>query len=65
MRHTMTKTRAFWSTALMLGALLVALGVAGSGSVATAARPQPPPPPRYVDNGDGTITDTQTGLMWE
>lgn len=20
---------------------------------------------RYVDNGDGTITDTQTGLMWE
>jgi len=21
--------------------------------------------PRYVDNGDGTITDNQTGLMWE
>lgn len=21
--------------------------------------------PRYVDNGDGTVTDTQTGLMWE
>jgi len=20
---------------------------------------------RYIDNGDGTITDTQTGLMWE
>ena len=20
---------------------------------------------RYVDNGDGTVTDTQTGLMWE
>ncbi len=22
-------------------------------------------PGRFVDNGDGTITDTQTGLMWE
>ena len=21
--------------------------------------------PRYVDNGDGTVSDTQTGLMWE
>jgi Protein of unknown function (DUF1566)/Collagen triple helix repeat (20 copies) len=21
--------------------------------------------PRYVDNGDGTVTDNQTGLMWE
>lgn len=25
----------------------------------------PTPVPRYVDNGDGTITDEQTGLMWE
>jgi len=23
------------------------------------------PVPRFVDNGDGTITDNQTGLMWE
>ncbi len=22
-------------------------------------------PPRFVDNGNGTITDRQTGLMWE
>jgi hypothetical protein len=22
-------------------------------------------PPRFVDNGDGTVTDNQTGLMWE
>ncbi len=21
--------------------------------------------PRYTDNGDGTVTDNQTGLMWE
>jgi Protein of unknown function (DUF1566) len=27
--------------------------------------PTPTPDPRYVDNGNGTITDTQTGLMWE
>ena len=25
----------------------------------------PPPENHFVDNGDGTITDTQTGLMWE
>jgi Protein of unknown function (DUF1566) len=49
----------------MLGALLVILGVAGSGNPATAAKPQPPPSPRFVDNGDGTVTDSQTGLMWE
>src|SRR5262245_46993085 len=23
------------------------------------------PQPRFVDNGDGTITDNETGLMWE
>lgn len=22
------------------------------------------PPPRFIDNGDGTITDTQQGVMW-
>lgn len=25
----------------------------------------PTPVPRYMDNGNGTITDEQTGLMWE
>ena len=24
-----------------------------------------PMPPRFVDNGDGTVTDNATGLMWE
>lgn len=24
-----------------------------------------PAPARFVDNGDGTVTDNQTGLMWE
>jgi hypothetical protein len=25
----------------------------------------PASPPRFVDNGDGTVTDNMTGLMWE
>ena len=65
MRDTMRKTRGLWSAAVMLGAVLFVLSVAGSGTLATAARPQPPPSTRFVDNGDGTITDNQTGLMWE
>jgi hypothetical protein len=28
-------------------------------------RPTPSPTPRYVDNGDGTISDRHTGLIWE
>jgi len=31
---------------------------AATGAAATAG-------PRFVDNGDGTVTDTKTGLMWE
>jgi hypothetical protein len=65
MTHPMRKLRGSWATTLMLGALLVALAVAGSGNLATAAKPQPPPSPRFVDNGDGTVTDIQTALMWE
>ena len=29
-----------------------------------AAATTPEPAPRFVDNGDGTVTDTRTGLMW-
>jgi hypothetical protein len=53
--------RRFVSTAGILGVLLIVVGVAGTAHEATAAKPLP----RFVDNGDGTITDTQTGLMWE
>jgi hypothetical protein len=28
-------------------------------------QPQPSPPVRFADNGNSTITDTQTGLMWQ
>ena len=30
-----------------------------------AVRSGPPPPPLFVDNGNGTVTDTLTGLQWE
>jgi hypothetical protein len=53
--------RRFVSTAGILGLLLVVLGVAGTVHEAAAANPHI----RFVDNGDGTITDNQTGLMWE
>jgi hypothetical protein len=32
---------------------------------ATTPTPAVTPGPRFADNGDGTISDTQTGLMWE
>ena len=54
------------SRAVVLGAavvLVVSLMVTSVGeNTATAAKPSSP---RFVDNGDGTITDSQTGLMWE
>lgn len=33
--------------------------------LATSSQFVVPPSPRFVDNGDGTISDIQTGLMWE
>jgi hypothetical protein len=45
---------------VIAGALLAALGVGTS-----VAAPPSKTPPRFVDNGDGTVTDNQTGLMWE
>ncbi|MFI5365782.1 MAG: DUF1566 domain-containing protein [Candidatus Binatia bacterium] len=36
------------------------IGIGDSGACASSVAP-----PRFVDNGDGTISDTQTGLMWE
>src|SRR5262245_36534894 len=49
--------KTFLSLALIAGALVLVLGVPSQ-----AAKPQPP---RFVDNGNGTVTDRQTGLMWE
>lgn len=50
-----------------LGILLVAVSVflMGNGPDAISQKNKPKPPPRFVDNGNGTVTDIQTGLMWE
>jgi hypothetical protein len=34
-------------------------------SVNNALNDCPAPGPRFIDNGDGTVTDTKTGLLWE
>jgi hypothetical protein len=43
---------------LLLGAQPLLAQVCNSSVTATA------PDSRYTDNGDGTVTDSQTGLMW-
>jgi hypothetical protein len=53
--------RRFVPTAGILALLLIVLGVAGTAHEAAAANPHI----RFVDNGNGTITDNQSGLMWE
>jgi hypothetical protein len=44
-----------------------ARGLTAARSLEPRSRPTrtPTPDPRFHDNGDGTITDNQTGLMWE
>lgn len=43
------------------------LSVCAEGATLVCASPPPPTPATtgYMDNGDGTITDLETGLMWE
>lgn len=56
-------------TSKSYGALLAfALGVATSTAAAQTCNPHvisSAPNGRYADPGDGTVTDTQTGLMWK
>ena len=47
------------TSAVILGALLIVMGISSGVWAASPAKA------RFVDNGNGTITDTQTGLMWE
>lgn len=54
---------------LLSAALLVRPGWAGDGAVAlqtadTSCRTTTTPPPRFVDCGNGTVTDNKTGLVW-
>jgi hypothetical protein len=58
--------------AVTIDCLIKAVIAAVNGCAARAtptATPAPPPTPsptsRFVDNGDGTISDTDTGLTWE
>ena len=46
-------------------ALVLALTPAFAWSQGRGGGPAPSQPGRWVDNGDETITDKQTGLMWE
>lgn len=40
------------------------IACAGTGQDAEYLRGVVPTPPRYIDNGDGSVTDTFTGLVW-
>ena len=65
----MSETRGLLSKAVVLGAAVVLVAsiivMSVGGNVATAGKSSPLPPARFVDNLDGTVTDTLTGLMWE
>jgi hypothetical protein len=58
-------------TSLTLIALCAALLWVAAADAQTEPTPMCPPPagplvgPRFQDNGNGTVTDHQTGLMWE
>ncbi|HUA34705.1 MAG TPA: DUF1566 domain-containing protein [Candidatus Binataceae bacterium] len=61
----MTKTSL---TFIALCAALLWVGAVHAQTDSSLTCPQPSGPlvgPRYQDNGNGTITDNQTGLMWE
>lgn len=51
--------RRLLSSTIVLGALIIVMGIT------TFALAAPGGKARFVDNGDGTISDRETGLMWE
>lgn len=50
------------ATSALVGFACVLLGSVGCSSSNDVTSP---PPDRFVDNGNGTVTDNQTHLMWE
>ena len=56
--------RSGFASGLVL-ALVVAVTAAIGQAQGRGGGPAPSAPGRFVDNGDETITDTMTGLMWE
>lgn len=49
---------------LLVLLLLGSTSVLANQSCDTQAYPMSTPKERFTDNGDGTLTDTQSGLMW-
>lgn len=48
---------------LLAGIILIVLSLSGiAGAMGNVAKKEKLS--RYIDNGNGTITDTKTGLMW-
>lgn len=52
-------------TALMLGILLVALTATADAQTCRSDIAASAPDSRFRDNGDGTVSDLWTGLMWK
>jgi hypothetical protein len=58
------KTRQLLLILLAAGTPALASQSAGSQSCDTTSYPMSSPTERFTDNGDGTVTDNQSGLMW-
>ena len=61
---TKTKSYSFKFAGLKLLPLIVLILLLGFLSSSISAFPLESKDKRYIDNGDGTITDTKTNLMW-
>jgi hypothetical protein len=53
------------TTALLTGLLALLPLVGNAQTCQTASIPATTPNSQLTDNGDGTVTDTKTGLMWK
>ena len=63
---TAVENRSFvWTVAFGQGLGRAAFTTGAATSVRAVRGSASPPRPRFVDNADGTITDRETGLMWE
>ena len=45
--------------------LIFLLPITGNAEICQTAIPATTPTDQFADNGDGTVTDTRTGLMWK
>jgi hypothetical protein len=63
MRTPTTNTRQIRFCLLLLGVVAVAGSLYGGSWTNPFTAPQEPSP--CIDNHDGTVTDTSTGLIWQ